>query len=355
MRVDFLIIGQGLAGSLLAWQLTRHGRRILVIDNGTISASRVAAGLINPVTGRRLYMLPNTQHLLNQAIRQYRRLGEIFGCAFYIERPMHRIIRSQAELRYCYNRLADANYRPCLDRFIDADQSPDTLHAPLGILIQKQTGYLQCELLLQKLRAFFIAMNSYRRCAFSHREIVIREDTVAWGDIEASMIVFCEGYRCIDNPWFKNLPLQPVKGEIIDLRSRAILPEPIINYGYWMIPIAPYLLRTGATYDRDHPDTQVSSTGKQKLLTALQQVCPTIKAEAVTAHRAGVRPCTLDKQPFIGFHPHYRRLAIFNGFGSKGSLQIPGYALSFCETLIHNTPLPKAPDIERYYATHFPR
>ena len=48
------IIGQGLAGSLLAWRLLLRGERVLVVDNGYCSASStVAAGLINPVTGKK--------------------------------------------------------------------------------------------------------------------------------------------------------------------------------------------------------------------------------------------------------------------------------------------------------------
>ncbi len=50
---DFLIVGQGLAGSLLAWELMQRGAKVLIVDNGMPNASQVAAGLINPITGMR--------------------------------------------------------------------------------------------------------------------------------------------------------------------------------------------------------------------------------------------------------------------------------------------------------------
>jgi glycine/D-amino acid oxidase-like deaminating enzyme len=53
-QVDYLIIGQGLAGSLLSWELLQHGCSIHLIDNQQENASQIAAGLINPVTGMRL-------------------------------------------------------------------------------------------------------------------------------------------------------------------------------------------------------------------------------------------------------------------------------------------------------------
>ncbi|MBS1662348.1 MAG: FAD-dependent monooxygenase, partial [Bacteroidetes bacterium] len=54
-QVDVLIIGQGICGTFLAHELERAGLSYLLIDEvRPFSASRVAAGLINPVTGRRL-------------------------------------------------------------------------------------------------------------------------------------------------------------------------------------------------------------------------------------------------------------------------------------------------------------
>ena len=54
-ETDFLIVGQGLAGSILAYQLVESGHSVRVIDNHQhASSSVVAAGIINPITGHRL-------------------------------------------------------------------------------------------------------------------------------------------------------------------------------------------------------------------------------------------------------------------------------------------------------------
>ncbi|HXB33647.1 MAG TPA: FAD-dependent oxidoreductase, partial [Puia sp.] len=54
MRVDVLIIGQGICGTFLSRELDRAGLSYLVIDEKRPdSASLAAAGLVNPVTGRR--------------------------------------------------------------------------------------------------------------------------------------------------------------------------------------------------------------------------------------------------------------------------------------------------------------
>src|SRR3954468_13152651 len=52
-RVDYIIVGQGLAGSALAWELMQRGKSLLVFaDPGSNRASAVGARLFNPITGR---------------------------------------------------------------------------------------------------------------------------------------------------------------------------------------------------------------------------------------------------------------------------------------------------------------
>ena len=53
--IDYIIAGQGLAGSCMALQLLERGKKILVVDRiRENSATRVAAGLFNPITGKNL-------------------------------------------------------------------------------------------------------------------------------------------------------------------------------------------------------------------------------------------------------------------------------------------------------------
>jgi len=55
MEIDYLIIGQGICGTFLSWYLRKAGISFIVIDEPRPdTASRVAAGIINPVTGRRI-------------------------------------------------------------------------------------------------------------------------------------------------------------------------------------------------------------------------------------------------------------------------------------------------------------
>jgi glycine/D-amino acid oxidase-like deaminating enzyme len=103
--IDFLIIGQGLAGSLLAWELIQRGCNVVIIDNGLENASQVAAGLINPITGMRFVKSADVDTLLPAAKRCYSHLADFFQQDFYIEKPMLRIFNSANDLKNAENDL----------------------------------------------------------------------------------------------------------------------------------------------------------------------------------------------------------------------------------------------------------
>jgi glycine/D-amino acid oxidase-like deaminating enzyme len=376
--IDFLIIGQGLAGSLLAWELIQRGYKVLIVDNGQENASQVAAGLINPVTGMRFVKSADVDTLLPSAKHCYSQLAGFFQQEFYIEKPMLRIFRSDSELNNASKRLNNPDYQTYLGDIQPPDKTIDSIATPFGFLEQKQTGYLLTRPLLSCLKAFFIAKDSYRQADFNYQDVQL-QPSLRWQDIAPKQIIFCEGYKATQNPWFSYLPFQPVKGEILTLEHQTELPDKILNYGNWLTPLNDHRIRIGATFDRENLDTQTTEQGKNNLLSALSQLTDchkVVRAQGLTVrpelvegrtvtskfdlthttlinHLAGIRPCTQDKQPFIGDHPQHKQLAIFNGFGAKGSLQIPWYSQQFADALLHGTSLPQTCNIRRHYETHY--
>ena len=230
---------------------------------------------------------------------------------------------------------------------------PPGVISTFGILQQQHTGYLKTRQLLTSLRDFFIANSCYRQTRLDYREIKF-QPCLRWRDLQPQHIVFCEGHRATANPWFGRLPFQPVKGEILSCRTSAVYPAQILNFGYWMIPTEPQQFRVGATFDLINLDTQPTEHASNQLLQALTEVCPGVQPVEVVEHQAGIRTATQDKQPFIGSHPVYNHLHIFNGFGAKGSLAIPWYARQFTGVLNRTASLPVTAHVQRYYDSHFP-
>jgi len=350
MIVDYLIIGQGLAGSLLAWELIQRDYNVIILDNGKENASQVAAGLINPITGMRFVKSADIDALLPTAKQSYSKLADVFQQPFYIEKPMLRLFRSDAELAHGLKRLDNPDYQDYLGAVMPPERAIKQLAAPFGLLEQKQTGYLLTRPLLTCLKDFFIARNCYRQADVDYQDIQL-QPSLRWQDISPKQIIFCEGHHATKNPWFSWLPFQPVKGEILTLEHQSQIPDKILNYGDWLIPLNSQHIRAGATFDRENLNTLPTERGKSDLLRTLKTISANLAQAILINHQANIRPCTLDKQPFTGHHPQHSQIAIFNGFGAKGSLQIPRYSQHFVDALLNNTP--PLSNIQRYYATHY--
>ncbi len=347
-RTDIIILGQGLAGSLLAWELVRRGRSPIVFDDASPNAaSRVAAGLVNPVTGPRLALTPDTDRLLDAMHETIAGIEARFGTPLFHPMPLIRRFESDRMLDYWRRRITDPTYVDYLDPISLLPFATEPIDAPLGGFRQLRTGWLDCAQLIRLLGHWLKVRGLLRSGKTSHDSIRIDTNGVSIGNLRAKTLVFCEGYRLADNPWFDWLPLQPAKGEILTLQTCRPLPLQISNAGRWLIPLDQNRFRFGATYDRQRIDEEPSGDGKTALMNDLAERFPGLAGASSIDYRAGVRPGTPDRYPFLGRHPIHPQLAVFNGFGSKGSLMIPWYARRFADFLIGTAPLPAQADIAR--------
>ncbi len=342
--IDVLVVGQGLAGSLLAWELLERGVRVQVVDGGEAATSRTAAGLINPVTGRHLTLEADAAVLLAAARARYQGLEARFGRRLFHPRPMLRLLRTAAEQRAWEKRRLEPAYRP----YLEPAALPPGIVAPRGGLRQQHAGFLDTNALLDTLGDHFAALGLVHRRRLDYGELEPAEEGVRWRGLVTRWVVFCEGWRALDNPWFGHLPLRPVKGEILTLASAEPLPEAIINAGRWLVPLGGGRLRLGATYENRVLDETPTAGARESLLATLPGLLDPSPRCRVEAQRAGVRPASADRRPLLGRHPEHPALALFNGFGSKGSLLIPWHAARMAEHLLHGAPLPAAADIVRF-------
>lgn len=150
------------------------------------------------------------------------------------------------------------------------------------------------------------------------------------------------------NPWFSELPLQGAKGEILSVEIDKLQLKQMVNGGQWLIPRSDGSYRLGATHSWHALDGEISEAERNALLEGFHQIIAGDYRPRVTAQRAGVRPATRDRQPFVGIHPQYSQLAIFNGFGAKGSLLIPWHAKQFVAFLSGDGVIPDGANISRF-------
>ena len=88
----FLIVGQGLAGSIVSQKLfARNIAHTVVDDNHKSAATKAAAGIINPITGRRYVKSWMIDKLLPVAKSTYKDFEKLLSYNFLSEQNILRL------------------------------------------------------------------------------------------------------------------------------------------------------------------------------------------------------------------------------------------------------------------------
>ena len=339
--IDTLIIGGGLAGTLLAQRLIDGGQNIRVVDAPQLSrCSRVAAGLINPIGGQRLKKVWLADTLIPFAIQRYRELEERLGQRLFHERPLIRLFANDEERILWKRRLGNPAYQtwispiPAICSSLLPSESPED-----GFLV-KGSGYLDTNTLLDIL-AHQQRLAGWRiEARFDFSDLSLVDTGIRWKDKLALRVVFAEGHLATQNPFFSFVPYKPAKGVIGRVHTTAghAAPDAAILKGKFLVPRHDGTLMVGATYDWDSIDDVPDRESIAALERFLQERLANRWQWAQI--QAGVRPATAGAYPVVGPHPEHPQLWAFNGFGSKGSMQIPFFADQLAQALTDKTELP---------------
>ncbi|WP_456376881.1 NAD(P)/FAD-dependent oxidoreductase [Thiolapillus sp.] len=351
---DYLIVGQGLAGSLLAWRLINHGKSVLVLDDGHASASSmVAAGVINPLAGKRFNHAPQIHDWLEYVETTYTQLAQQAKEPFLQWVDMLRLFHTPEQQRFYARLPGQEAIGNLLGGSFPPNQPPQPVQAPLGGFTQHRTGFVRLPALLHFLARWLREHQALHITTVNHEALEISTERVCYGGFQAGGVVFCDGYRSMHSPWFGYLPFAPDQGEILTLAQKpgidaGQLPDKIINGAQWLLPIDNGMFRLGSTHNHNIQNHQPAREGTEKLLQGMSALLNSPQLLQLVRSEAGVRPATSDRQPFLGTHPSQPRAHIFNGFGAHGSLMIPWYSEQMCRWLIDHQPLPETADIARH-------
>jgi glycine/D-amino acid oxidase-like deaminating enzyme len=332
--VDYLIVGQGLAGSVFAALLLERDRSFIVVDDQHRSAaSKAAGGIINPITGKRLNRPALIGELIKEAFSTYPRIEQLLGASLFTRRDVLRLFIDDEEQQRWDVKRQLPEYEPYINP-TDPEVPPylANTHGGFEITVAAQLDIRQ---LISRLRSVLIQQNRLLETAFQYDQIKISSAGVDWCDIRAQYLVFCEGYRMSKNPYFNAIQLNPAKGEVLTLKAPEFRDLRIVQRGKWIFRSLSGEILAGTTYSWDRFDETSTSEALMEIRKGIQSFC---KFDfEIEDQRAGVRAVTkADNRPIVGVHPKWPRLAILNGFGSKGALQVPFSARQLLENLERN-------------------
>ncbi len=357
-EVDFLIVGQGLAGSVLAWELMRRGKKIAVIDawqtpteGGQFTpSSRIAAGLINPITGWRIVKSWKIDELLPIAQKTYSDLGNFLGVSVWIDRKIVRTIRNIEEENQWFLRASYPENAAYCEREIFNNFMKDKLKDFRAFSHILKVAQVNLPLLLENFEKYLLEKSLLTKENFDYRAILLPQnegERVTYKNFSAQKIIFCEGAQAIKNPFFSWLPFRLDKGELLLVEIPNLMLEKIFRNKLAIIPLPDKknIYWVGATNDWHFSDDKPTPINYENLVSELHEI---LKIPfRVIAHQAAIRPTVRDRRPLIGLHPAHPSLGIFNGLGTKGTSLAPFWANHFVNFLLHNTLLDSEIDIKR--------
>lgn len=349
--LDFIIIGQGIAGSCLAHQLLDAGKKILVIDKTEANnCSKVAAGIINPITGKRLTKTWMAETLFPFAEQFYKSLEKTAHRTFWHTREIIRPANDVEQLNDALSRINDGFLGDYLC-YQEHDQNLDQqIKATLGYYRINSGGYLDVPAFLDYTRDVLISKNSFSDDWVNENDLKIENDFFSIHGLQAKQIIIATGHFQLTSMPFSYLPLNPTVGEMIKLKTTNIDPNYLYSKNSFLLSKKEGEFIAGATFGRDLSQT-ITPEGKVFMVDKMKDL---IKDDfEIIDHYYGIRPTVNDRKPLVGEHPSIKNLFILNGLGAKGVTQGPYFAQELVNSILYKKEITKEADIKRYQKRYF--
>ncbi|MCH7228756.1 NAD(P)/FAD-dependent oxidoreductase [Haloferula sp. A504] len=315
MRQKLEIVGAGLAGCCLAWQLRERGVELrLVDDHRPGAASRVAAGLINPVTGKNFQPSWRIAEFLPESVAFFERIGRELGKPLWFPHPVVRLVGEKD-----WAKVARKLELPAVARWVERVE--ENIEGWRAAVTLKGGGRVDVRAFCEATEESFGSPTS---------------------DFQSGRVVRCGGmFDLVEGRLGEH---RCAKGEILTVRmpggdeSRIL-----IGGGGWLVPVGGGLFKAGATYEWDQLDGEPTAAGRARV----EEIVRTLGGEnfEVVAHEAGVRPIVRRSMPLIG---KVGGEVVFNGLGSKGSLYAPGVARRLAEWIVDGTEIESELELGRW-------
>lgn len=341
-NVDYIIVGDGYAAMFLAHQLLFNNKAFVLFSEGKKSASQISAGIINPVVLKKFTTFWKAQEQIDFLKKSLKEIQSYTQENYLIESSIHRIFHDENEQKLWLKKWEQDDLKNFLDENFDSLK---------GVKNDFKTGKVNQSARLD-VKGFFDGLLSFLenngnliREKFDYTQINTLNST--YQNFQFKNILFCEGMRVKENPYFSNIAVIPNKGHHIRVKLLQPLQQNItIKKKHFLFPVENGLYFYGGTYDREQLHHEIDNSAVEQLKKGLSEFYQ--NDFEVKEVNFGFRPTVKDRRPILGRHSEFKNFYVFNGLGARGILNGCYFSKSLFDFIENNVPLPEEVSIDRF-------
>ncbi|MCH6264407.1 glycine oxidase ThiO [Neobacillus citreus] len=338
---DVAIIGGGVNGASIAYQLSKLGRKVIIIEKEQIGcqASSAAAGMLAAQAELEydgpLFQLAIKSQAMFSALAN--ELLETTGVDIeFVNKGMLKIAETEDMAEEVIRQVTfQKKWDPTI-KWLDAkelrEMEPSLSPSVPGAMYLPNDGHVQPAKLTQ---AFAKAAVHFGAKILENTEVLsfLYQNGQVIGVQTTNGTILSDNFVVAAGAWAAQLMresglemnMYPVKGECFSVKTE----RPIINRTIfsdkrcYLVPKKNGEIYIGATMIEHTFDKKVTAKGIATLLERATQIIPQIKEAAWERVWAGIRPQTGDGLPYIGAHPRWKNLFVAAGHFRNGILLSP--------------------------------
>ena len=291
MIVDYIIIGQGICGTWLSYYLLKENKSFILFDKKNLqSASNVASGLINPVTGRRVVTTWMADELMPFIWKEYNEATSFFN-ARSIEQKNVLVFPSAPDLQNAFQSRIKEQNSYIKSPGVKKEELHSYFNFPFDVFEISPCYVVQMRQFLNSCRQFLQQQNLLIDELFDENEISFQNHFVQYKNIQAKKIVYANGIQSSFSNYWMKLPSVQNKGQALIAEIDGLNPNYTYKFGHLtLIALQNNSWWIGSSNELNFQTIEPTENFKQSTIASLQSILK--NTFSIKEHWSSLRPAT---------------------------------------------------------------
>lgn len=313
---DFGVVGDGIVGSLLVYELIKAGYKVLWWAPDNPKSSLYSGAILNPVAGKHLYINPSSLARYKESVQYYKDLEVALQCRFLETYDIYFLEKTKEA-------IVEHEYVQRSTIILDDEK--------LESIVVKESYKINQKLLFSALRRHNCMNATLEHNLFDLDSLDL--NNLVYQNYKLNNLVFTQGVSGFDHPLFEPLPFTTNYGNVIIAHIDGLILKDILDFGFMrMIPLGNQHYWCGGNYIWRSPDAQDKIFFEQQLLMIQKKYFPNNNLHILN-HEVVPRPTIAGQQPLIQKSYQSDHIFRINGLGTRGFSYSPTLVQQFVKNL----------------------